>query len=421
MRSKSLKYPTLVIGILLVGFQTVASQIQVNPTGVNVNSQNPSVVFLTFGQIPAGYAPAEAMWCGQLVPAAPPAIGLQCRPDTIYGVLPTRYNLSQTSGNLGLTDIMSIPSAVVRRAFQTADTGGDAGFFYVRRFTSSLGGPDQFVSVTCRMAGGGARTPFALTDVRYLAETDEPIVFVRRGQPLPVKGVQIRYNGTGRLRGRWELVLPGEELPTNRDLLTEATLPIEDRSGQRRFTQVERFYHFLPPNGEFTLEFKNADKLPLNADGQYLLLLRIEAVDDKEADSNLSVIGVGPGVVNGGAVAGFPMPTFKFFVSGGVSADWAASALITPPVDAELQPTNDPPLFTWRSMNGASFYRIEFFDDNNALRFQALLPASRSVYRAPSWLHSKLSSGAFKWRVISIDDKGSQLSETPFRTALIQR
>ncbi|HBE83876.1 MAG TPA: hypothetical protein DDW24_14025, partial [Blastocatellia bacterium] len=244
MRSKSLKYPTLVIGILLVGFQTVASQIQVNPTGVNVNSQNPSVVFLTFGQIPAGYAPAEAMWCGQLVPAAPPAIGLQCRPDTIYGVLPTRYNLSQTSGNLGLTDIMSIPSAVVRRAFQTADTGGDAGFFYVRRFTSSLGGPDQFVSVTCRMAGGGARTPFALTDVRYLAETDEPIVFVRRGQPLPVKGVQIRYNGTGRLRGRWELVLPGEELPTNRDLLTEATLPIEDRSGQRRFTQVERFYHF---------------------------------------------------------------------------------------------------------------------------------------------------------------------------------
>lgn len=421
MRSKALKYPSLFIAILLVGFQTVASQIQVNPTGVNVNSQNPSVVFLTFGQIPSGYAPAEAMWCGQLVAATPPAIGFQCRPDTIYGVLPTRHNLSQTSGNLGLTDIMSIPSAVVRRAFQTADNGGDAGFFYVRRFISTLGGPDQFVVVTCRMAGGGARTPFALTDVKYLADTEEPIVFVRRGEKLPLKGVQIRYNGTGRLKGRWELVLPGEELPTNRDLLTEATLPIEDRTSQRRFTQVERFYHFLPPNGEFTLELKNADQLPINADGQYLLLLRIEAVDDKEADSNLSVIGVGPGVVNSGAVAGFPMPTFKFFVSGNSSGDWASSALITPAVDAELQPTSDPPLFTWRSMNGASFYRVEFFNDIKAPAFQALLPASRSVYRAPPWLYSKLTSGTFKWRVISIDDKGSQLSETPLRTALIKR
>src|SRR5688572_16115303 len=133
-----------------------AQPIRVNPTGVNVNSQNPTVVFLTYGRIPVDYTPAEAIWCGQLIPAAPPAFGSQCRPDTIYGTLPARYNLSQASGNLGLTDIMSIPPSVARRAYQTASEGGSAGFFYVRRFVSSSGRPDQYVSVTCRMTGGGA-------------------------------------------------------------------------------------------------------------------------------------------------------------------------------------------------------------------------------------------------------------------------
>ncbi len=415
MRTKRIKRLTLSSAVLLFGFQIAASQIQVNPTGVNVNSQNPSVVFLTFGQIPTGYEPAEAMWCGQLFAATPPALGLQCRPDTIYGVLPAIHNLSQTSGNLGLTDIMSIPSAVVRRAFQTADSGGDAGFFYVRRFVSTFGGPDQFVAVTCRMAGGRARTPFALTQVKYLAETDEPIVFVQRGQKLPIKGVQIRYNGTGRLKGRWELVLPGEELPESRDLLTEATLPIEERASQRRFAQFERFNHFLPPKGEFTLELKNIDQLPISADGQYLLLLRIEAVDDKEADSNLSVIGVGPGVVNSGAVAGFPMPTFKFFVRGSPLEVWRSTALVTPSQNAVSNG-----LFTWLPLEGAAFYRIEFLDEASVQRFQAIVSGSQTVYRAPSWLNTKFSETVFRWRVIALDEKGTAIGETHIRNARFQ-
>src|SRR5688572_23039413 len=198
-----------------------AQTIKVNPTGVNVNSQNPTVVFLTFGQIPAGYVPAEAVWCGQLMPATPPAQGSQCRPDTIYGALPSRYDLKQASGNLGLTDIMSIPASVTRRAYQTALDGGDAGFFYVRRFVSENGLPDQYVNVTCRMTGGGARVPFALTNVEIKTGSKEPILFVGPNEKFENLKAEIQYNGTGRLKGRWELVRPGEELPTDFDLLTE--------------------------------------------------------------------------------------------------------------------------------------------------------------------------------------------------------
>ena len=63
---------TLIITILLICFTTASAQIRVNPTGVNVNSQNQTTAFLTFGQIPAGYFSTEAIWCGELILAPPP-------------------------------------------------------------------------------------------------------------------------------------------------------------------------------------------------------------------------------------------------------------------------------------------------------------------------------------------------------------
>ncbi len=44
-----------------------------------------------------------------------------------------------------------------------------------------------------------------------------------------------------------------EDPPAARDLVTEASLPIDQRASQRRFTQLERFNIFLPPDGRVTL------------------------------------------------------------------------------------------------------------------------------------------------------------------------
>ena len=385
--------------------------IRVNPTGVNVNSQNPTAVFLTFGQIPANYVPAEAIWCGELIPAVLPSIGLQCRPDTIYGSLPVSHNFSQTSGNLGFTDIMSIPPSVVRRAYFDAVRGANAGFFYVRRFVSTNGQPDQYVNVTCRMTGGGARVPFALTEVQLLTETKEPILFLKHGEKFPQLSAEIKYNGTGRLKGRWEIVQPGEDTPTENDLLTEATLPIEDRASQKRYTQIERFDHFLPPSGSFTLKIENPDRIPLSIEGQYYLLLRIEAADDKESDSNLQVIGVGNGTVHSGAVAGFPMPALKFFVGGGDKRIWENTALLLPNEKTVLT-AKQPIIFSWRELPNVAAYRLEILETNEEPIFFAILPSTQNVYHAPSWFVEKFGAKTLRWRVTAIDEQGNMTHQT---------
>ena len=397
-----------------------AQSIKVNPTGVNVNSQNPTVVFLTYGQIPAGYAAAEAVWCGQLIPAAPPALGTQCHPDTIYGALPARYNLSQASGNLGLTDIMSIPPSVARRAYQTALEGGGAGFFYVRRFVSSSGQPDQYVNVTCRMTGGGARVPFALTNVEIRTGSNEPVLFVGPNENFAKLPAEIQYNGTGRLKGRWELVRPGEEPPADFDLLTEGSLPLEDRGKQKRFLQIARFNYFLPPGGKFTLPLEVNNRLPIEAEGQYLLLLRIEAVDDKESDSDLRVIGVGDTVVHSGAVAGFPMPVLKFFVSAKPNAlNWETDSLLLPTKDFVVDNDNAV-IFQWRALPNAAVYKLEIFDDKNVNVLSAFLVSPATSYQSPSWLRTRFAGRKLKWQVSGLDENAKMISASRPRFILIE-
>lgn len=398
----------LIIFISLVCFAKIAAQtIRVNPTGVNVNSQNATTVYLTFGQIPAGYIPAEAIWCGELIPATLPALGLQCRPDTIYGALPERYNRAQPSGNAGLTDIMAIPPSVVRRAYQAAVRGASAGFFYVRRFVSTAGQPDQFVNVTCRMTGGGARVPFALTNVEIRTPDREPILFIKTGAAFPPVTAEIQYNGTGRLKGRWELVLPGEEPPRAEDLLTEATLPPEQRGTQRRYAQIARFNHFLPPIGKFVLALENIDHLPFQAEGQYILLLRIEATDDKESDSDLTALGVGNKVVHSGAVAAFPLPVLKFFVSGKTEkSGLQTNMLIAEKVIVEI---NQPIVFNWKETTSAAVYHLEVLDAGEKVMLSALLPASILNYRAPSWFREKFGKMNLTWRIAALDENGTNI------------
>lgn len=413
---------SLIIVFTLICFANFspAQTIRVNPTGVNVNSQNPTVVSLVFGQIPPGYVPAEALWCGELIPAPAPALGLQCRPDSVFGTLPARYNRAQTTGNLGLSDIMAIPTSVVRRAYQSAVAGENAGFFYVRRFVSTTGEPDQFVNVTCRMTGGGARVPFALTNVEIKTLSNEPVLFLKPGEKFPKISVEIQYNGTGRLKGRWEIVQPGEESPNEFDLLTEATLPIEKRGTQKRFMQVSRFNHFLPPGSKFTLNFGENERVPTNVEGQYILLLRIEATDDKESDTNLAAVGAGGGVVHNGAVAGFPMPSLKYFVVGKSDAIlWEIDSheQVSERNAAEI---NKSVVFSWKPLPSAALYKLEFFDDRENVVLSALLLPPVTAYQMPSWFREQWFSKKIEWRVVAINSAGKIAKDSKKQQLIIR-
>ena len=405
----------LVNTLFILAAHPVHAQIRVNPTGVNVNAQGATTVFLTFGGL-STHVPAEAFWCGELVPAAPD-IGFRCDESTLFGRLPIRYDQSRTSAG-ALTDIMSIPPSVARRAYEAATGGATSSFFYVRRFVSTAGGPDQYVAVTCRLAGGGARVPFSLLDVRVAFDVESPVLFLPSGQTPPPVSAQITYNGTGRLTGRWEVVLPGEELPEERDLLTEATLPQAERGTQRRYAELERFNVFLPPTGRFALPGPDPRRIPTAADGMYLLLLRIEATDDKEGDSSIGDAGAGEGVVHSGAVAGFPMPALRYLVGDGGSELASAAAAGTPdgllPAETDALVPGQSVNFAWIEVPQAAFYRLEVETEEGESLQRALLPASQPLYRSPPWLAERART-ALRWRVVALDARGAELSRGEWR------
>ncbi len=413
--------PAIVAILVCVIAQSASAQIKVNPTGVNVNTNGATTAFITFGGLGA-FRPIEAEWCGELISAAPD-IGLKCNPQTIFGRLPLRLDQSRLSGVGGFTDIMSIPPSVARRAYQAAEDGQKSSFFYVRRFRNAATGQEQYVAVTCRLAGGGARVPFSLVDVAVKFNVETPILFIKPGEAVPSLSARILYNGTGRLKGRWELVYPGEEVPSERDLLTEATLPLEERGTQRRYTEISRFNVFLPPTGQYVLPGPQVDRIPTTTEGMYLLLLRVEVSDDKEADSNLGSAGAGIGVVHAGAVAGFPMPPLRYVVGSGSSdlAETTASSQVkalSPIAEAAIA-ANAPLDFTWiEGGPRAAFFRIEVRNQNGEDVHAAIMPRGAGVYRAPSWLREKAGANP-TWRVIALDLLGRELSKTEWRAMIM--
>ena len=410
---------------LAIGFALVVSssnravaQVRVSPTGVSVNAMGATTVFLTFGGV-GSLSPAQAFWCGELISAAPD-IGQRCNPATLFGQLPARSDLSRRSGTGAFTDIMSIPPSVARRAYQAAVRGATSTFFYVRRFESTVG-PDQYVAVTCRLTGGGARTPLALTDVRVAFDPPAPVLQLGAGDSLPPLAAEIAYNGTGRLVGRWEVVLPGEDMPSEMDLLTEATLPIEERSRQRRYTPVERFNLFLPPNGRVTLPGPAPSTLPRNADGMYLVLLRIEATDDRESDSDLGAVSAGSGVVHSGGVAGFPMPVLRYVVGtpqdGALTASEPASPVrLRSPADGATFDANSAARFHWTGVWGAAGYRIEFVTKRGEPLLDALVSPTTTRYDPPPLLRTTAGTKRVRWRVSALDLAGAVIRRSAWRS-----
>jgi hypothetical protein len=394
-----------------------AAQIARHPTGVNVNAMGATTVFVTFGNL-NGKVPVEALWCGELIPATPD-IGDRCDPATIFGSLPLRYDRARPSGNDGLTDLMSIPASVARRAYQAAANGASSEFFYVRRFVDPNGGPDEYVTVTCRMTDGGARTPFALTDVRLAFATEDPVLALATGAAAPPVAARIAFNGTGRLRGRWEIVRPGEDPPREDELLPEGSLPLERRARQRRYTEIGRFDVFVPPVGAFTLPGPDPARLPTDAPGEYLLLLRIEASDDKEGDSDLAAAGAGAGLVHTGGVAGFAIPPLRYHVGAGGGGGIAAAGFRSvAPAHGQQIGAAAPARFRWTAHPGALLYRLEIARPDGAIVLAAVLRAEDDLlYEAPPWLNERLSSGAFRWRVTALGAGGRRVDVTEWRAA----
>jgi len=413
-----MKNAVYILAILCACMAPVAAQtITVSPNESTVYSQGATSVLLTFGNL-GNRRPAEATWCGAIVPAAPD-LGFKCDSSVIFGRLPVRYNQSRLSGKNAYTDIMSVTPSVARRAYLDAVRGSTATFYYVRRFVSTTGGPDEYVPVTLRLGGNGAAVPFSITNVRLLWDGGTKTVpFVKSGESLPRITVEIFYTGSGRLIGRWEIVKPGETAPAQRDLLPESSLPIEERGTHRRFTQVKRFNIFLPPTGRTTIPGPDNQRIEKTVDGMYLLLFRLESAMDGLNQSSLQVANAGQATVDSGGVAGFAMPVLRYYVgTGGAQIDEfnAVDYQLAPRDLAEVSASQSI-VFTWRSVSQAKYYRLIIENAAGVEVFSAVLLRDTRSYRAPSWLLKEAATDLFRWRVLALDAKTTTLSETPIRT-----
>jgi hypothetical protein len=415
LREANMKKIAAIISFTLwLAASAAAQDIRVSPSSVNAYSQGATTVFLTFTNV-VNKRPADACFCGELIPAAPD-IGFKCAPGSEFGCLPVRYDQSRLSGNATYTDIMSVPPSVSRRAYLDAAGGAEATFFYVRRFVSTVGGPDEFVPVTLRLSGNGAATPFSITQVKLSWGVDKPVLIVKPDEKLPSIKAEINYTGTGRLVGRWEIVKPGEALPSERDLLTEATLPVEERGLQRRYTQLSRFNIFLPPVGRFTLPGPEWWRVPSHINGLYLVLLRIEAAED----ANPSLAAAGQSALASGGVAGFSMPVLRYYVGGGSGLAPVVEAkgmlALVEPVDKAVLTEQDVVDFRWTPIEGAAFYRLEIDTEQAPAIFSAIVLGGLNTYRAPSWLRDKVGNVTVRWRVLAFDQSRNQIGETLSRS-----
>ena len=396
-----------------------------NPNGVNVKATGSTTVFITF-QGTAGQTSTEAKWCGQLTGAIP-GNGIfnadPCVPGTVFGRLPRKLTQARSSGNgvTNLTDIMTVPTSVARRAYQDAQSGNVSSFFYVRKFTDGNPVNDQWVVVTCRLAGGGARVPLALMKVNPYFVTQEgkkPITIVSLNDVAPRMGATIFYNGSGRLKGRWEIVQPGDQEPTDFDLLPEASLPVEQRGLQKRYQVLDRFDIFLPPTGKVDLPGPLAETIPTSANGPYKLILRIEATKDKEGNSNTTV-----GTAISGGVSGFPMPVLRYYVGSPEEIEQARLqsrmgeiSLLLPQEELRASP-GEIMQFSWTEVADSSIYRLEVKDGSGVI-LSALVNKGAPNYSAPPWLLERAQDN-LQWRVIAVGKNGSDIAASAWRTILL--
>lgn len=378
------------------------AQVAVSPSSVTAYSQGATSVYLTFSNV-VNLTPVESVWCGSIISAAP-SIGFKCDPTTIFGSLPARYNQAKLINNR-YTDIMSITPTVARRAYTDAVKGNNSQFYYVRHFISTVGGLDEYVPVTIRLSGNGAGVPFSLTAVKLQWQDGVKVVpFIKPDEELPKITAEIKYTGTGRLVGRWEIVKPGEALPERRDLLSEAALPPEERGTQKRYTLLNRFNVNLPPGGKYTIPGPENWRIDKTIEGMYILLFRVEASDAGNSVSNTSA-----GVISNGAVAGFQMPTLRYYVGNASNVD--VNQITNVAIEGETDEVA-PIILTWKPVAETKIYRLEIEDEDGKKVFSAVVLPINRTYQLPSFIQALTTSKQLKWSVSAIGADGKELEKT---------
>jgi hypothetical protein len=315
------------------------------------------------------------------------------------------------------------------------------------------GNPVSFPSAAGSNVAGAVNDPLTFSNVKLVFGNNEsgPVqMFYSQTERFSPFGAQLYYSGSGTLRGRWEVVFPGDSLPTELDLFPEAGLPPSLRSQQQRYFLIDRIQQFLTPLGRHFLVGPDPSRLPRTVPGQYLILLRIEATP-------------GTSGAEGGRAA-FAFPALRYFVQGSTDLDEGEgvvrqdrnrrsltgsganaaefsllgeiprgaitleSSSLRPnapgqgfvglgpkpmslmlPLDAANLGRDKPMVFTWVDVADATLYRFELETAAGKSLVVASIKPGISSYSLPPPLVDDVPPGMLvRWRVLAIAQGGMQ-------------
>jgi hypothetical protein len=153
----------------------------------------------------------------------------------------------------------------------------------------------------------------------------------------------------------------------------------------------------------------------------YRVLLRIEATDDRENDSDLSGAGAGTGILHSGAVAGFPLPVLRYVVAGdGARTPTVAvgGLRLLGPTEGDTLAAAAPITARWMPALTATsdFYRVEFESGDGSPLWRALVPGTARRYEAPPWLAERAGTRGIRWRVVGLAADGRNTVTSPWRS-----
>jgi hypothetical protein len=156
-------------------------------------------------------------------------------------------------------------------------------------------------------------------------------------------------------------------------------------------------------------------------DGTYLVLLRIEASNDREGDSDLGAVGAGSGVVHSGGVAGFPMPVLRYVVGSGdegaMAASEAAAAIrLLTPADGAAIVADSTVRLRWSGVWGVAGYRVELVAERGEMLADALLGPNTTRYDPPPFVRTAAGARRIRWRVLALDLAGAVIRRSAWRS-----
>lgn len=293
---------------------------------------------------------------------------------------------------LSLTETVVVPSAVIHRAHKN----GVTSFVYERSFVSTEGGGASLsASTNLRITSAGG-VGFFVTRVALKFDDGAPLKVVDQGDSVSVQA-EVSFNGTGLIRGVWEVADPA----------TTAGTPV--------FRPLRTVRQYLIAGDAKTLV---SPGLPTHRTGLYLVRLRLTELE-----------------------LGFTLPEIRYFVSGRRPAAVPPPAhigLVKPAPSALLKPRQ---LFQWSAVKGSQAYQLEIYADAGPAIENSLpdlrggselakprVPAGQRPVTGLVVSGKKTKTGLspvsrrhlqpkqrYVWRVLAIDGQGAVIGESDFR------